>query len=102
MSAGYAFGSLTCDLGVEVTTDQVAAAAEEALRVRGYTVTSRRVSSDRARVVGKAAGEWSARQTVVESSLTAQGNRVRVKAEPFGDESASRAILDEMLAMMGQ
>ncbi len=102
ITAGYSFGTLTCDLGIEVTTEQVASAAEESLRLRGYSVTSRTVTADHARVVGKSAGDGWLKQAVIESNLTAEGNRLRVRAEPWGNESMSRAILDSVLSMMGR
>lgn len=102
ITAQYAFGALTCDLGMDVRIEEVASAAEESLRLRGYSVSSRTVTSDKARLEAKSAGDGWLQKAVVESWVTSRGIRVWIKIEPFGDDSASRSILDDMLAMLGR
>ncbi|MBX3387107.1 MAG: hypothetical protein KF768_11095 [Phycisphaeraceae bacterium] len=100
--ASYSFGTLTCDLGADVRVEEVASAGEEALRLRGYSVSSRTVTSDKARLEGRSAGDGWLEKAVVESWPTARGVRIRIKIEPWGDDTASRLILDDMLVMLGR
>lgn len=98
----YLLGRLEVDLGLEVTPADVAAAAEQSLRRRGYVVTSSRHTTDRSRVEGRSAGDGWLRKTVVVSRMRMDGTRVSVRVEPLGDEPVSYAVMDDLLARLGR
>ena len=81
----------------------VAAAGETALRARGYSIDEKSVTHDHARLVARSARDqdW-LEQTAFESYVTPNGTGVMVRVEPWGDEAASRAILDDVLARLGR
>ena len=107
--ASYSFRTLTADLGADLRVPTVVTAAEFALAGRGYTVSTRRMTEDAGRVVAHAQGatigfgprDAVSEKVVVSATLTASGTRVKVTAEPMGNEAFSRAILDDMLRRLG-
>ena len=100
--ATYSVRSLTADMpeGVRVRTAGVA--AESALRARGYIITRANHGENQSRVEAATSADGMLDKTVVESWSTGYGTAVSVTVEPFGDEGASRAILDAMLARLGR
>jgi hypothetical protein len=107
--ASYSFRTLTADLGADLRVPAVVTAAEFALADRGYTVSSRWMTEDAGRVIAHAQGsaigfgprDAMLEKVVVSAALTASGTRVKVTAEPMGNEAFSRAILDDMLRRLG-
>lgn len=107
--AAYSFRTLTADLGMDFGVPVVVTAAEQALNGRGYTISSRRMTEDSGRVVAVAPGSrlghdsriGLSERVVISATLTAMGTRVRVTAQPLGNEAISRAILDDILLRLG-
>lgn len=99
--ASYTLPKLTASLPEWVTPRAVAAAAEQTLRDRGYSVLSSAATTDSVKVVAKAPGTGPLKKHVVRASWNRSGSTVTVKSEPFGDETRSRAILDGILARLG-
>jgi hypothetical protein len=102
LTATYAMGTLSTTVDKStVGTREVAAAAENVLRRRGYTIRSASISDDLTRISGSAvgAGNWDA--TIVSASRTATGVRIEVHVEPFGDQDKSRAVLNDVLGRLG-
>lgn len=99
--AKYSGGVLSADLASTVRVQAVIAAAESAMRDRGYTIGARRASEDSGFVEAKLPRPGLFERTQVSSKVTAGGTRVSVKVEPWGDEAASRAILDDVLKRLG-
>lgn len=102
IAASYQFRSLSADIDDGLTVRAAAAAAESALRARGYVITSSETTSDRARIEAKASGDGAFDKMVFDARGTATGTRISLTAEPFGDETRSRTVLDAMLARLGR
>ncbi len=100
--AGYNIGTLEADLPDQTRPQAVIAAGEAALRHRGYSVTSNTSTADRGSVEAKPphAGLFDG-TTEVWARLGSYGTRVGVKVGLAGNETESRAILDDILARLG-
>ena len=107
--AAYSFRTLTANLGMDMRVPLVVTAAEQALGQRGYTISSRRMTEDSGQVIAVAAGsslghdfrDGLSERIVFSAKLTASGTRVKVSAQPLGNEAISRAILDDILLRLG-
>lgn len=102
VQASYQFRTLSADLPAGVSVRSAAAAGESALRSRGYIVTRADTTSDRARIEAKAHGDGWLDKVVFEARIAGAGTRAGFTVEPFGDETASRALMDAMLARLGR
>ncbi len=102
VTASYRLRTLTVDLPPEVGVMTAQAAAEEALRARGYVVTSSEATTDRADIEANRAGDGFLAKTVVSARVTDTGMRIAVRNEPLGDEAASRSIMDALLVRLGR
>ena len=109
IQASYDVRTLKAHLDSAISVLAVQAAAERALRSRGYTITSSSATGDHARITGRAAGSSSgilggigAEQVVVESSAGNDSTDLHVRCEPWGDERASRAVMDAVLNRLGR
>lgn len=100
--ASYQFRTLEAKLGPEVPVLTARAAAEQALRSRGYVVTNTSGGADRSRIEARAAGRGDLDKLVVESWAGDRFTGVSVTVEPFGDEAESRAVLDAILNRLGR
>jgi hypothetical protein len=100
--ASYQFRTLKSRLGPEVQVLTVRAAAEQALRARGYVITNVTGAGDRSRVEAQAAGQGTLDKLVVETWAGDRFTGVSVTIEPLGDEAESRAVLDAMLNRLGR
>lgn len=100
-AASYSFPSLSASLPEHVTPQAVAAAAEQALRQRGYSITSSTSTSDSARVVARAPNTGPLKKIIVRASWTRTGSTVSVTERPLGDDVRARAVLDGLLANLG-
>src|SRR5215813_6854318 len=67
VAAAYSMGTLTTELGPEVSILAVSAAAERALRARGYAVEESHATEDRSRLIAARAGHGWWEKAVVES-----------------------------------
>ena len=102
VQAAYEFRSLSADLTDGVSVRAAAAAAESALRSRGYVITKSDTTSDRSRIEAKSNGDGWLDKVVFEAGVAGAGTRASFTAEPFGDEVTSRALMDAMLARLGR
>lgn len=102
ITASYAFRTLYTELEPTVSVPTATAAAEQALRARGYAIAESATNEDRGVVVAKHAGAREFEKTVVESRVTKTGTSIAVRVEPFGDEAASYAIMDALLSRIGR
>jgi hypothetical protein len=100
--AAYQFRTLEAKLGPEVQVLTVRAAAEQALRSRGYVVSAVSGAADRSRIEAKAAGKGELDKVVIESWVGNRFTGVSVTCEPWGDEAESRAVLDAVLNRLGR
>ncbi len=78
------------------------AAAEQTLRARGYVITETYGTLDRARVDASGTGDNRTSTTTFEAWRGSNGTRVRFDPGVFGDASASRSLLDELIARLGR
>jgi hypothetical protein len=99
--ATYKQRELTADLPGNVRVPSVAAAAESALRHRGYSVTLASKTEDYARVEAEPPNAGLFERVIVRARQTPSKTRVEIVAEPLGDQTLSRSLLDEMLAGLG-
>lgn len=102
VQAAYSMRTLEARLAPSTQVLTVRAAAEQALRSRGYTVTESSGSADSARVVAKSSGLGDWDRVVVESWAREGSTAVFVTCEPFGDEATSRTVLDSVLRRLGK
>ncbi|MBX3405839.1 MAG: DUF3568 family protein [Phycisphaeraceae bacterium] len=103
VAAAYRIRTLSADVPGDISVHAAAAAAHSALRGRGYVITRSEVNADAARIEARAHGDGALDKTVVQARPASDGAvRITVTAEPLGDERASRAILDAMLARLGR
>lgn len=103
ISAAYRLRTLSAEVPGGVSVHAAAAAAHSAFRGRGYVITRSEVTADAARIEARAHGDGPLDKTVVQARPAADGAvRITVTSEPLGDERASRAILDAMLARLGR
>lgn len=100
-SATYQGRTLSADLPSQVRVPSVAAAAEMALRHRGYAVTRSPTTEDYARVEGSPPQAGWGERIVIRARQSASKTRVEVVAQPLGDQRLSRALMDEMLVNLG-
>jgi hypothetical protein len=101
--AVYTFGTLSCELPSTVPVLTAAAAAETTLRRRGYVITESGGTSDQARIVARIGGRdhGDDETTIIQSRVSRTGTMLTIHSGPLGDEVASRAILDGVLASLG-
>lgn len=102
--ANYALGTLSATLGPEVSVPTLRAAAENTLRARGYVVTDSMGTDDHMRVKGasRSGSEGWLEPTVISARVTYANTRIEIERGTFGDEAASRAILDDLLRRIGR
>lgn len=100
--ATYTVRALRTELAPEIRVSTCAAAGEAVLRARGFSIAERTITEDSARIVGKAPNDGLFERTIFESYVTPRGTGMLVRVEPWGDEAASRTILDEVLVRLGR
>ncbi|MFN0132878.1 MAG: hypothetical protein ACKVW3_10200 [Phycisphaerales bacterium] len=99
--AVHRFRRLTADLPSSIRVPAVAAAADSALRDRGYSVTEIAVHDDRADLSAKPFDAAILESMSVSVREVAGGTRIAVIAQPLGDRSRSLALLDAILDRLG-
>lgn len=77
-------------------------AAEQTLRLRGYVITETFGTDDKATIQASGTGEKRTDTTTVTAWRAAGGMRLSVDSGLFGDASAARSILDEVIARLGR
>ncbi len=103
----YANGTLASQLPMTARVPGAIAAAEETLRRRGYTITQRDVTDELGVLRAEPPHAVVRRPVTVRDPVTVRaklesgGTMVTVKVGRFGNEAASRAILDETLRRIG-
>ena len=98
----YSWGSLSANLPPEMGVLTVGAAAESALRGRGYVIDAASGTKDHVEVIGRASVHSGLDTVHIESALTPTGTSICISVGMFGDQSASRAILDDVLSKLGR
>ncbi len=102
LTARYGFRTLSTHLEPAVSVLTTVAAAEQALRARGYAIDRSEITGDEAVVVARPPRGGHYDRAVVESRVTKTGTCLAVRIEPFGNEAASYAIMDAVLLRLGR
>lgn len=100
--AAYSGSTLEAKLPPAVDVLAVQAAAERELRARGYVITSANGTADSMRVVARAGGQRRDDEVTVSARAQGRSTSVRVENGLFGDEAASRVVLDGLLKRLGR
>jgi hypothetical protein len=100
-TATYRGRILSTDFPQHIRVPAIAAAAEMALRHRGYSITKSPVTEDYARIEGAPPKAGWFEKVVIRTRQTSARTRVEIIAEPLGDQVLSRAILEQMTAALG-
>jgi len=79
----------------------VVSAADATLRRRGYSIKSGATTEDRGEVCGEPAASSDAASVRVNAFVVPGATRIGVKVGWLGDETLSRAIVDEVLQRLG-
>ncbi len=101
LTAAFSGRKLNIDLPGTVRVPAVVAAANEALRARGYTITASEADEARGRVVGEPHGARLLEQVNVGVRADDGATVVSILYEPFGNQKKSRRILDDILGRLG-
>lgn len=99
--AAYGVRKLRTELPATVRVQAVVAAADAALRDRGYGVTKSHATEDAGRVEAEPRTAGPLQSVVVTAKVIPDGTRVEVLMKPWGNEAKSRAILDGILVRLG-
>lgn len=100
--ATYSFGELYASLPAELSVPTLRAAAESTLRSRGYVITDSSSTQDRMRVLAVSRTDGRNEKSTITARLTPQRTAIVVDTGTFGDEATSRAILDDLLRVLGR
>lgn len=102
--AEYAMGTLSTTLGPEVSVATLRAAAEQTLRARGYIITDSVGTADHMRIkaTSRSGSEGTLEHTTIAARVTYSRTRLEIESGTFGDEAASRAIMDDLLRRLGR
>jgi hypothetical protein len=101
--ATESFGALTATLPDPVPVRSVMAAAEAALRDRGYTVTQRRTTDEAGRITARTPARELGRHWVVDARATGDG-RTTLGVDPGGwdNEAGAEVLMDAILRRLGR
>ncbi len=101
-AASYSFGTLSTDLGPEVSVLTAAAAGEKAMGMRGYAVMGRFTTERESRLTGEYAGAAARNSAEIHIFTLHTGVRIRITMHPLGDLAESQALMDATLAQIGR
>ncbi len=99
--ATYDMPHLSAVLPVEARVPAVIAAAEATVRARGYAVVDISSAEEIGKVVARPPRTSDIPTVRIESYKVFQGTKVVVTFWPWGDNAASRSILDGILQRLG-
>ncbi|MFN0011381.1 MAG: hypothetical protein ACKVS8_07025 [Phycisphaerales bacterium] len=99
--ASSSLGTLEATLPPSIPVLTISAAAERALRARGFTITEKTASEDRAHIEAQQRSPGVLESVSVWVSTLAAGPGLRVRVEPLGDEARSRVVMEGILTELG-
>jgi len=99
--ATYKVRRLTADLPPTIRVPAAVAAGKGALLSRGYAIKAASMTEDSGHIEGAPADPGILESIWIDIRQTSSGTRVRIIAEPLGNQVKSRAILDAMLSQLG-
>lgn len=97
ITATYSFPTLSALLPPEARVPAVIAAAEDAMRARGYSIGDSTATDEMGKVIGRPPSTSSIPYAAVSAKRVWGGTRVEVEWQPLGDEAVCRSILDGIL-----
>jgi len=102
VAAAFDGMGLEVNLPARVPVASAIVAGEQVLRRRGETVTAMESTAEGGRVVARPPSRrLGHRKITIEAHQMGGATALRIEIEPFGDEAASRSILDDMLVRLG-
>jgi hypothetical protein len=99
--ATYRVRRLGAELPGTVRVPAALAAAKAALLRRGYAIKSATATEDAGEVTAVPADAGLLESLSIDIRRSSRGTRVQIIAEPIGDQTKSRAVLDAMLTELG-
>lgn len=101
LAASYDGLALEVDLPARVPVPSAIAAGEQAVVRRGSTIIEVGATAERGHLVAKPPTRRLHDKVVIDARQAGGATSVRIEVLPFGDEAASRSILDDMLVRLG-
>mgnify|MGYP000154714598 CR=1 FL=1 len=99
--ASYKGGNLSAVIGAEHRVPAVLAAAEQALRDRGYTIVSNLSTEDAGTLIARPPRYNTFPRLMVRAGVVPGGTRIELEYQPLGNEEVCRATLDATLKRLG-
>jgi len=99
--ASYRAGTLSAVIGSEHRVPTVLAAAEQALRDRGYTIVSNASTEDAGVLIARPPRYNTYPRLEVAANVVPGGTRILLSYKPIGNEEVCRATLDATLTRLG-
>lgn len=99
--ASYRGSTLTAVIGAEHRVPTVLAAAEQAMRDRGYTIVSNASTEDAGTLIARPPRYNTYPRLMISSSTVAGGTKIELSYQPMGNEEVCRAALDATLKRLG-
>ena len=99
--ATYQGSTLSAILPAEHRVPTVLAAAEQALRDRGYTIVSNASTEDAGTLIARPPRYNTYPRMQIQAMVVGAGTRIELGYQPFGNEEVCRATLDAILARLG-
>ena len=97
----YRFGRASVRISDPVRIPAIIAAANAALRARGYTIESMQSTADQGCIIARQPDSHSFDKLVVSANLVPGAVEINITRQPFGDEERSRAVMDAILQRLG-
>ena len=97
----YSYGRASVRIAEPLRIQTIIAAANTALRARGYTIESTESTADAGRIVARQPDFKSFEKLVISAALVPGAVEISITQQPFGNEERSRALIDAILKRLG-
>lgn len=98
----WAVGTLLAELPPEIPVQTAGSAAEQVLRNRGYTITSRGRTGDGVELIGEGPTIGSLPNVMIRITPSGGGALMAIKVGLIGEETVSRVLLEDVLRVLGR
>ena len=99
--ATYKGSTLSAVIGAEHRVPTVLAAAEQAMRDRGYTIVSNASTDDAGTLIARPPRYNTFPRLMIFASVVSGGTKIELSYQPIGNEEVCRAALDATLKRLG-